>query len=62
MGTHKSQHSPSETVSEAQDFMTVVVRPKLAQPCCDAAFLINMDQTPVPLTYNASKTLELIGH
>ena len=61
MGTHESQRSPSETASEAQDFMTAVVRPKLAQPCRDTAFIINMDQTPVPFTYNASKTLELIG-
>ncbi len=61
MGTHESQRSPHETAADAQDFMTTVARPKVAQPCRDTAFIINMDQTPVPFPYNPRKTLELIG-
>jgi hypothetical protein len=26
-----------------------------------ADFILNMDQTPIPFTYNARKTLELVG-
>ena len=61
MGTNESQRSPNETAADAQDFMTTVARPKVAQPCRDAAFIVNMDQTPVPFTFNPSRTLELIG-
>ena len=60
MGTHESQHSPNEMAADVQDLITTMTCPKLAQPCRDAAFIINMDQTPVPFTYNSKKTLELI--
>jgi hypothetical protein len=60
MGTHESQKDPRETSAEALEFM-VCTRPKLAQPCRHEDFIINMDQTPLPFTYNAKKTLEIVG-
>ena len=60
MGTHESQKDPRETESEALDFKESI-RPKLMQPCRHQDFIINMDQTPVPFTYNSKKTLEVFG-
>jgi DDE superfamily endonuclease len=60
MGTHESQTDPRETTALALDFVRSV-GPKLMQKCRHQDFIINMDQTPVPFTYNSKKTLELIG-
>ena len=35
--------------------------PKLLQSNRHEDFVLNMDQTPVPFTFNAMKTLELVG-
>ena len=61
MGTNESQRSPSETSAEALDFMVTTARRKVSEPCLDPAFILNMDQTPIPFTYNSKTTLELIG-
>ena len=61
MGTNESQRSPNETAAEALDFMATTARRKVSEPCRHQAFIINMDQTPIPFTYNSKKTLELIG-
>jgi hypothetical protein len=56
MSTHESQKDPraATTAREALDFVESV-HPKLMQACCHQDYIINMDQTPVPFTYN-SKT------
>ena len=60
MGTHKSQHDPRETATEALDYM-LHVRVKLAQPNRHADYIINRDQTPIPFTFNSKCTLEMVG-
>ena len=60
MGTHESQRSPSETAGLAQDYVQTI-RPKLAQSNRHEDFILNMDQTPVPFTFNAKRTLESVG-
>ena len=53
----------TETEAEALDFMINVACPKvMAQPGLHPDFIINMDQTPIPFTYNSRKTLEIVGH
>ncbi len=37
------------------------IRPKMTQPCRHQDFILNMDQTPIPFTYNSKTTLELVG-
>jgi hypothetical protein len=42
--------------------MQNVARPKVPQVGGrHNDFILNMDQTPIPFTYNARKTLELVG-
>ena len=60
MGTHESQRDPRETAAEALDYMQHV-RVKLAQPNRHADYIINMDQTPIPFTFNSKRTLEMVG-
>ena len=60
MGTHVAQKAPSESMGEARDYMEVT-RPKMLEPCCHQDYVLNMDQTPVPFSYDPKSTLELIG-
>ena len=57
IGTHLSQHQPSEMEEIAADFVRVT-REKLQMSCRDKAYIINMDQTPVPFSYDPKKTLK----
>ena len=61
LGTNVSQRSPQEVVADAMDFIVNVVRPKVSEPTRHQDYVINMDQTPVPFTYNARKTIEIVG-
>ena len=63
LGTDESQRSPAEVAAEAMDYMQNVARPKVASQEGDMHedFILNMDQTPIPSTYNAKKTLEIVG-
>ena len=45
---------------EALDFI-ITTHPKLTSPEQHQDFLINMDQTPIPFTYNAKYTLDIVG-
>ena len=54
MGTHLSQRQPSEMEEIAVDFVHVT-REKLQMSCRDEAYIINMDQTPVPVSYDPKK-------
>jgi transposase len=56
MGTHESQKAPSKTAKLAEDYMAVTVRPLLSQPNRSQDYILNMDQTPVPFTFNAKRT------
>ena len=60
MGTHLSQRQPSEMEEIATDFVRVT-REKLQMSCRDKAYIINMDQTPVPFSYDPKKTIEVVG-
>ena len=60
MGTHECQRHPSETAGEAMDFMEIARR-EVAQPNCHQDFILNMDQTPIPFTFNSKRTLEVVG-
>ena len=60
MGTHLSQCQPSEMEEIATDFVHVT-REKLQMNCRDEAYIINMDQTPVPFSYDPKKTIEVVG-
>ena len=44
----------------ATDFVCVT-HEKLQMSCRDEAYIINMDQTPVPFSYDPKKTVEVIG-
>ena len=59
MGTHLSQRQPSEMEEIATDFIHVTWE-KLQMSCSDKAYIINMDQTPVPFSYDPKKTLKLL--
>ena len=59
MGTHLSQHQPSEMEEIAADFVCVTCE-KLQMSCRDEAYIINMDQTPVPFSYDKN-TIEVVG-
>ena len=62
LGTNESQRSPGEVAAEALDYMQNVARPKVSQEGGrHNDFIPKMDQTPIPFTYNARKTLELVG-
>jgi hypothetical protein len=60
MGTHESQRAPSEMASLAEDYVQTI-RPKILQCNRHNDFILNMDQTPVPFTFNSKRTLELVG-
>ena len=47
-------------MGEALDFMQVT-RPKLTLPCHHQDYILNMDQMPVPFSYDPKSTLELVG-
>ena len=57
MGTHLSQCQPSEMEKIAADFVCVT-REKLQMSCRNEAYIINMDQTPVPFSYDLKKPLK----
>ena len=59
MGTHVSQCALAEMESEARDFI-MVTRPKVSNPCHHQDYVLNMDQTPIPFSFNQKSTLELI--
>ena len=63
LGTNESQCAPAETAAEALDYIMNVARPKVFnQPGRHQNFILNMDQMPVPFTYNNSrKTIEVVG-
>ena len=54
MGTHLSQHQPSEMEEIAADFVCVTCE-KLQMSCRDEAYIINMDQTSVLFSYDPKK-------
>ena len=60
MGTHKSQRHLSEAMGEALDSIQVT-RSKLTLPCHHQDYILNMDQMPVPFSYDPKSTLELVG-
>ena len=60
MGTDVAQKAPSESMGDARDYMEVT-RPKMLEPCCHQDYVLNMDQTPVPFSYDPKLTLELVG-
>ena len=60
MGTHLSQRQPSEMEEIATDFVHVT-REKLQMSCRNEDYIINMDQTPVPFSYDPKKTIEVVG-
>ena len=57
MGTHLSQCQPSEMEEIATDIICIT-REKLQMSCRDEAYIINMDQTPVPFSYDPRKPLK----
>ena len=54
MGTHISQHQPSEMEEIASDIIRVT-QEKLQMSCLDEAYIINIDQTPVPFSFDPKK-------
>jgi DDE superfamily endonuclease len=60
MATHESQRDPRETAAEALDFIATI-RPRLSQPCRHQDYILNMDQTPIPFSFDSKKTLEVVG-
>ena len=60
MGTHLSQHQPSEMEEIAADFICVT-HEQLQMSCRDMGYFINMDQTPVPFSYDPKETIEVVG-
>ena len=60
MGIHECQRTPSETSGMARDYVQTI-RPRLSQSNRHQDFLLNMDQTPIPFTFHAKKTIESVG-
>ncbi len=61
LGTNESQRLPQEVIADAMDFIVRVIHPKVLEPTSHHNNIMNMDQTPVPFTYNARKILEIVG-
>ena len=59
LGTNKSQSLWS--IADAMDFIVSVVGWKVLEPTRHQDYNLNKDQTPVPFTYNARKTREIVG-
>ena len=60
MGTHESQQSPAGTAGIALDYVKTIC-PQLVQNNRYQDFILNMDQTPIPFTFNTKTTLESVG-
>ena len=60
MGPHLSQCQPSEMDEIAADFICVTCE-KLQMSGRDEAYIINMDQTPVPFSYDPIEPKEVVG-
>ena len=60
MGTHLLLRQPSEMEEIGTDFVCVT-REKLQMSCRDEDYIINMDQTPVPFSYDPKKPIEVVG-
>jgi len=60
MGTHVSQRDPRELEVVATEFMQLVhlIVSSLSR---DQDYIINMDQSPIPFTFDWQRTLELVG-
>ena len=56
MGTHICQRQPSEMEEIASDFIRVTWE-KLQMSCRDEAYIINIDQTPVPFSFDPKNHL-----
>jgi len=56
MGTHIFQLDPRELVDKAAAFM-VMVHPMVIGPRRDPDYIINMDQSPIPFTFDRQRTL-----
>jgi hypothetical protein len=56
--THTSQKHFSETEDEAKDFIAMMKTKVQGRELDD---ILNMDQTPIPYSYHASKTLDIKG-
>jgi hypothetical protein len=56
LGTHKLQRAPAKVA--ALNYIQNVEPPKVLvqQGICHEEFILNMDQAPIPFTYNARKT------
>jgi transposase-like protein len=62
LGTNESQRSPLEVAAEALTYMQTVARPKVSQEVIrHEDFILNMDQTPIPFTFHARKTINTPG-
>lgn len=62
LGTNESQRSPLEVAAEAIDYIQTVARPKLQQEGIGHEdFIHNMDQTPIPFTFQARRTINAPG-
>jgi len=60
MGTHISQRYPRE-LEVVAEFMQLV-RPMVSGLSRDQDYIINMDQFPIPFTFDSQRTLELVGY
>jgi len=60
MGTHVSQRDPRELQVVAEEFMQLVC-PMISGLSRDQDHIINMDQSPIPFTFDRQRTLELVG-
>jgi len=60
MGTRISQRHPRELEAIATHFMETV-HPVVVGITRDQDFIINMDQSPIPFTFDIQRTLELAG-
>ena len=61
MGTHLSQHQPSEMEEIAPDFVCVTCE-KLQMSCREKAYIINMDKTPVLFPYDPKEPLKWLDN
>jgi len=60
MGTRIAQWHPRELEAIATYFMEAVW-PIIVVVCRDQEFIINMDQSPIPFTFDRQRTLEVVG-
>ena len=60
LGTHESQKPPELTTGESLEYV-ISTKQHLEGPSRHEGYIINMDQTAIPFSFQGKRTIELVG-